>query len=253
MNARGYRVMLTETDLIRYGRQIIYPGFGVEGQDKLKESHVVVAGLGGIGCAASMYLASAGVGNIDVVDCEYVECSNLNRQVLYLEDDLGKKKTLSAVKKLAKLNPHIKVTPIFKKITEENAIDIVRGAHIVIDGLDNFDTRFKLNAACVAEGVPFIHGGVHGLLGEVTTIIPGKTCCLACIFSRSPKTRSNIPVFGATPALVAVIQVMEAIKLISGFGSLLAGKMLYVDGEKMEFNLVNLIKRPDCCICGHCI
>jgi len=117
--------------------------------------------------------------------------------------------------------------------------------------MDNFATRFILNSACVAERIPFIHAGVHGLLGEITTIIPGKTPCLACIFPGVPQRQGGVPVFGVTPALIAILQVMETIKLIAGFGNLLAGKMLYVDAEKMEFNLIDLTKRPDCKVCGH--
>lgn len=242
--------MLTEGDLIRYGRQILYPNFGEEGQKRLKESHVVVAGLGGLGCAASTYLACAGVGHITLVDCDFVELSNLNRQVLHWEENIGDKKPPSAAQKLAKLNSSIKVSTRFERITQDNVRDIIKGAQAVIDGMDNFETRFILNSACVAEGIPFIHAGIHGLLGEITTIIPGETPCLACIFPGAPKRQGAIPVFGVTPALMAILQVMETIKLIAGFGNLLAGKMLYVDAEKMEFNVVDLMKQPDCKVCG---
>jgi adenylyltransferase/sulfurtransferase len=128
--------------------------------------------------------------------------------------------------------------------------DIIKGADTVVHGADNFETRFILNSACVAERIPFIHAGVQGLLGEVTTIIPGKTPCLACIFPAHPKTLEPPPVFGVTPALMAILQATETIKLVAGFGNLLAGKMLYIDAEKMEFNIVNLTKRPNCKVCG---
>ena len=242
--------MLTESDLVRYGRQILYPSFGEEGQRKLKESHVVVAGLGGLGTVASVYLACAGIGHITIVDCDFVELSNLNRQILHWEQDIGEKKPLAAARKLTRLNPSIKVTPLFERITEGNVGDIIKGAHTVIDGTDNFETRFILNSACVGAGIPFIHAGIHGLLGEITTIIPGKTPCLACIFPQNPGESGSIPVFGVTPALVAILQVMEAIKLLAGFGDLLAGKMLYFDGETMEFTFVDLIRRPNCSVCG---
>ena len=242
--------MLTESDLVRYGRQILYPSFGEEGQRKLKQSHVVVAGLGGLGTAASVYLACAGIGHITMVDCDFVELSNLNRQILHWEQDIGEKKPLSAAQKLTGLNPSIEVTPIFERITEDNVRDIIKGAHTVIDGMDNFETRFILNSACVGEGIPFIHAGINGLLGEITTIIPGKTPCFACIFPQSPGEGGAFPVFGVTPALVAILQVTETIKLLAGFGDLLAGKMLYFNGETMEFTIVDLIRRPDCSVCG---
>ena len=241
---------LTEADLIRYQRQILYPDFGQEGQKKLKSSHVVVAGLGGLGCSASLYLACAGVGNISIVDCDVVDPSNFNRQILHWQEDLGEKKAVSAARKLTKVNPSVRFTTHVEKITENNVNEIIRGAEAVIDGLDNFRTRFILNSACVAERVPLVHGGVHALLGEITTIIPGRTPCLACIFPVVPERQSMIPVFGVTPAFVASLQVTEAIKLITGFGNLLACKMLYVDAEKMAFRLVNLTKQASCMVCG---
>jgi molybdopterin/thiamine biosynthesis adenylyltransferase len=244
------RHMLTKDDLTRYERQILYTGFGEKGQKRLKQSHVVVAGLGGLGCSASLYLTCTGVGHITLIDCDRVELSNLNRQVLHCEEDIGERKPFSAARKLAKLNSSIEVTPVFKKITERNARELIRGADLVIDGMDNFQTRFIINKACVAKGIPFIHGSVHGLFGEVTTILPGKTPCLACIFPQVPQRRNTIPVFGVTPALIAILQVTEAIKLLAGFGSLLTGKMLYFNGETMDFTICNLVKNQNCQVCG---
>lgn len=242
--------MLTEADFIRYGRQIIYPDFGESGQERLKQSHVVVAGLGGLGCSASIYLASAGIGHITLVDCDVVVLSNLNRQVLHWEEDIGEKKPFSAVRKLAKLNPTINITPLFEKITQDNVRDIIKGANVVIDGMDNFETRFILNSGCVAEGIPFVHGGIYGFLGEITTIIPGETPCLACIFPTTPKKEGTFPVFSVTPAFIAALQAAEAIKLLAGFGDLLTNRMLYINGTAMEFNSCPLTRNPDCKVCG---
>jgi molybdopterin/thiamine biosynthesis adenylyltransferase len=242
--------MLTKNDLVRYERQILYPDLGEKGQEKLKRSHVVVAGLGGLGCAASLYLTCAGVGHVTLIDCDRVELSNLNRQVLHYEEDIGEKKPFSAARKLVQLNPAIEVTPVFRKITARNGRKTIKGANLVIDGMDNLKTRLIVNKACVAEGIPFIHGGVHGLFGEVTTILPGRTPCLACIFPEFPNRELELPVFGVTPALIAILQVMEAIKLLAGFGSLLTGKMLYFDGEKMDFTFRNLVKNQNCGVCG---
>jgi molybdopterin/thiamine biosynthesis adenylyltransferase len=241
---------LTKNDLTRYERQILYSDFGEKGQERLKQSHVLVAGLGGLGCAASLYLTCSGIGHIRLIDCDRVELSNLNRQILHCEEDIGERKPFSAAQKLARLNSDIEVTPVFKKISERNARGIIRGVDLVIDGMDNFKTRFILNEACVAEGIPFIHGGVHGLFGEITTIIPGRTPCLACIFPEVPQRKEALPVFGVTPALIAILQVTEAIKLLAGFGSLVAGKMLYVNGETMDFTFRNLVRNQNCRVCG---
>jgi molybdopterin/thiamine biosynthesis adenylyltransferase len=242
--------MLTKNDLARYERQILYTDFGEEGQKKLKRSRVVVAGIGGLGCSASQYLTCAGIGHITLIDCDRVELSNLNRQILHYEKDIGEGKPFSAAQKLAKLNSSIEVTPVFKEITERNSREIIKGANLVIDGMDNIKTRFILNKACVAEGIPFVHGGVHGLFGEVTTIIPERTPCLACIFPEVPQKKGVFPVFGVTPALIAILQVTEALKLLAGFGSLLTGKMLYFNGDTMEFKFTNLVKNQNCEVCG---
>ncbi len=241
---------LTESDLIRYSRQILYLGFSEQGQNKLKNARVTVAGLGGLGCAVSIYLACAGIGRITIVDRDLVELSNLNRQILFWDEDVGKEKVFCAASKLTWLNPSVEVIPVFAEITKENTKDIVKGANIVIDAMDNFETRFVLNSACVSEGIPFIHGGVYGLSGEITTIIPGKTACLACIFPEFPKKEEVFPVFGVAPAFIASLQAMEAIKLLAGLGDLLTNKMLYISGETMDFTFVNLAKRPDCPVCG---
>lgn len=242
--------MLTKNDLVRYERQILYPDLGEKGQEKLKRSHVVVTGLGGLGCAASLYLTCAGIGHVTLIDCDRVELSNLNRQVLHYDEDIGERKPFSAAEKLVKLNSSIEVTPVFRKITTRNARELIKGANLVIDGLDNLQTRLIVNKACVAEGIAFIHGGVYGLFGEVTTILPGRTPCLACIFPEFPHGKLELPVFGVTPSLIAILQVTEAIKLLAGFGSLLTGKMLYFNGDTMDFTLCDLTKNQNCRICG---
>ena len=242
--------MLFDDDRIRYGRQIKYPGFGEEGQKKLKTAHVAVLGVGGLGCAASVYLAYAGIGHITIVDKDSVELSNLNRQILHWEQDIEERKTASAARKLSSINSSIKITPVCDSITKENVRGIIKGVDVVIDGLDNFRTRFLVNEACVKQSIPFVHAGVNGLLGAITTIIPGKTPCLACIYPTFSEGKDVIPVFGVTPAFMASLQVTEAIKLIAGFGKVLSGKMLYIDGETMEFFIEDLTRDPACAVCG---
>ncbi len=245
--------MLTRADLERYDRQIRYEGFGEDGQRKLKASHLVVAGAGGIGCPASMYLACAGVGRITVIDHQSVELSNLNRQVLHWEEDIGHPKAISAATKLRSLNPSIGVTPVTVEITTANAADLIKGASAVLDATDNFETRAILNRACVAEGIPFIHGGVWGLCGQVTTVVPGTTPCLACLYPQKPAEQRPFPVFGVTPAMVAIIQAIEAVKMIAGFGRLLAGQMLYFNEATMDFTFREVVRRPDCPVCGDAV
>lgn len=241
---------LKPEELIKYNRQIILPSFGEEGQRKLKSSHIIVAGMGGLGSPISIYLACAGVGKLTLIDFDTVELSNLNRQILHWDEDIGERKVISAARKLRRINPLVEVIPVEAKITEANIRELIREADIVMDAMDNMETRFIINEACIREGIPFIHGGIYGLMGEATTIIPGRTPCLECIYPRGTETKKPFPVFGATPALIASIQVMEAIKLIGGFGKLLAGRMLYFNGENMEFWIADIERNPNCPICG---
>ena len=203
-----------------------------------------------MGSAASIYLACAGIGHITIIDCDIVELSNLNRQILHWEQDIGKRKPLSAAQKLSSLNPSIEITPLLERITEDNIDNLIKGADTVVDGMDNFKTRFILNSACVTANIPLIHAGINGLLGEITTILPGKTPCFNCIYPQNPGEAEVFPVFGVTPAFLAILQVTEVIKLLSDIGDLLTGKMLYFNGETMEFNVVDLTRNPNCSVCG---
>lgn len=241
---------LTAKDLLRYQRQVLYSGFGEEGQNRLKSSHIVIAGVGGLGSPAAIYSACAGVGHIKIIDHDSVELSNLNRQILHWDENIGEKKVFSAAAKLTRLNPGVEFTPVCESITEGNVGSIIQGADAVIDCMDNLETRFILNEACVSSGIPFIHGAVHGLDGEITTIMPGETACLACIYPELPDRGGAVPVFGVTPALIASLQIMETIKLLAGMGNLLTGRMLYVAGETMEFTTAKINRRQDCRVCG---
>lgn len=235
---------------MRYARQLLFPPLGEEGQKRLKGAHVAIVGLGGLGCPAALYLASAGIGHLTLIDADQVELSNLNRQILHWEEDIGRKKALSASQKIARLNSRVNLTPLNERVTSKNVRQLIRGVDLVIDGLDNMKTRFVLNEGCHREGIPLIHGGIDGLMGQITTIIPGRTPCLQCIFPQLPEVRHPFPVLGVTPALIASIQVMEAIKLLAGFGKLLIGQMLYINGETMDFSFLKLQKNPQCPICG---
>lgn len=241
---------LSERELDRYNRQMMIKGWDVEGQVKLKNARVVVVGSGGLGSPILMYVTAAGIGEIIVVDKGRFELSNLNRQILGWETDVGKAKAVSAAEKLKSMNSDISVIPRVMEISEENIEEIIDNADVVVDALDNWDTRFTVNKVCVEKGIPFVHAGIYGLSGQATTIIPGKGPCLRCIIPGNPKDAGVFPVVGATSGLFAMIEVMEVFKLIIGFGETLAGKILVLNGEDMSFNKFDVSRNPACTVCG---
>lgn len=248
MAVSGGQLKSEESD--RYSRQVAIPGFGRAGQQKLKAAHAVVAGLGGLGSPASIYLAAAGVGHLTIIDAQRVELSNLNRQMLHWGPDIGQPKVKSATEKLKAMNSDIKVNGIFEKITSENVVQLVKGTDVVVDGLDNYSTRYLLNETCVRNNIPFIHGAVEGLRGQLMTILPGKGPCLRCVISREPLKKSLFPVLGATPGVIGCLQAMEAIKLITGIGKPFVGKMLIFNGMDMTFDEIKVNRDPNCQVCG---
>ena len=231
----------------KYIRQIML--FGEEGQEKLKNAKVFVAGAGGLGSPVSTYLAVAGVGKIIIADFDSVDLSNLNRQFLHHEKDIGREKIKSAEEKLLSMNPEIKVETIREKITDENAGSIVPPCDLIIDALDNFDTRHVLNRLAVERNIPLIHGAVSGYRGQATTIIPGKTPCLCCIFPSSFK-KEVFPVLGTTPGVIGSIQANEAIKYLTGQGKLLENRLLLWDGLSCSFSELDVNKAENCPVCG---
>jgi len=231
----------------RYSRQILI--FGEEGQEKLKKSRVTVAGVGGLGCPAAMYLAFHGIGKIRIIDKDVVEVSNLNRQVLHWEKDIKKPKVESAYEKLREINRDVEVEKFVVEINEKNVVELLEGSDAVIDAMDNFPTRFILNEAAIELGIPFFHGSIYGLEGRVMTIIPGKSACLRCLFSESPP-KEVFPVLGTTPGVIAMIQVTEVIKYLTGVGKLLENRYLIYDGENMSFREIKVRKNPECPVCG---
>jgi len=242
--------VLSESELIRYNRQLKIPEFGEESQKKLKESHIVIVGMGGLGCASGTYLTAAGVGHITIIDFDVVELSNLNRQVLYGEEEIGEKKVFVAQRKLSKLNPRAEIIPVFATVTEDNISQFMVGAQAVLDGLDNFSTRLIVNSACVRHRIPFIHGGVSRFRGLVTTILPGETACLACLYPEGSPGGEGLGVLGVIPAVVANIQALEAIKLLIGYGPSLAGKLFRFNGNDMKFRIDELQRNENCRVCG---
>lgn len=241
--------MLREEELQRYARQIMIRGIGVEGQEKLKKARVVIVGSGGLGSPIAIYLAAAGVGTIRIIDQDTVDLSNLNRQVLHWQKDIGRRKVDSAAEKLGQLNHDVVIDPIAETIDASNIGRLAAGFDLIVDATDNLETRFLLNAAAFQQNVPFIHGAVRGFEGRVTTIVPGQTACLRCIY-RGPLPQEKTPVIGVTPAVVGCLQATEAIKYIVGVGQLLTNQLLVYDGLKMRFTTLMIRRDPNCPQCG---
>jgi adenylyltransferase/sulfurtransferase len=223
--------------------------FGEKGQEKLKNAKVFIAGAGGLGSPISIYLAVAGVGNITLVDHDVVELSNLNRQILHGDNDINRKKTESGEETIRALNSDINVNIISDSITTDNVKRLIGDSGLIIDAMDNFDTRHTLNRACVELGIPYFHGAVSGFDGQATTIIPGKTACLNCIFPKSPP-KAVFPIIGLTPGLIGLVQATEVVKYITGEGELLENEIFLWDGLKSSVEKIKTKKRPDCEVCG---
>lgn len=239
--------MITDEERKRYARQMLT--FGEEGQERLKSASVLVAGAGGLGTVISLYLAAAGIGHLRIIDCDVVEPSNLNRQILHWSGDIGRPKTASVADKLAALNPLIRIEAIIARITEENIEGMARGCDLIVDAMDNVPTRHLLNRAAVAQKIPFVHGAVRGFFGQATTMIPGKGPCLRCFFPES-SPREVFPIVGAACGVIGSIEVAETIKLLTGKGEPLAGKLFIWDGLAGSAETIVIERNPSCPVCG---
>lgn len=239
--------MITDEERKRYARQMLT--FGEEGQESLKSASVLVAGAGGLGTVISLYLAAAGIGHLRIIDCDVVEPSNLNRQILHWSGDIGRPKTASVADKLAALNPLIRIEAIIARITEESIEGMARGCDLIVDAMDNVPTRHLLNRAAVAQKIPFVHGAVRGFFGQATTVIPGKGPCLRCFFPES-SPREVFPIVGAACGVIGSIEVAETIKLLTGKGEPLAGKLFIWDGLSGAAETIAIERNPSCPVCG---
>ena len=245
---------LTPEQVKRYSRHIIMPQVGSRGQRKLMEAKVLIVGAGGLGSPVAVYLALAGIGTIGIVDFDTVDVSNLQRQILHHESDVGRPKVESARDTLASYNRDVKVVAHEAPLTSENAMEIISQYDIVINGADNFPARYLVNDATYLSGKPLVDGSILLFDGQASVFLPGKGC-YRCLFP-SPPPPGAVPscaeagVLGALPGLVGTVQVVETIKLILGIGESLAGRLLIVDTLGMEFRTVKLRRNPECPLCG---
>ena len=245
----------TQEQLTRYSRHFLLPEVGEEGQAKLLDAKVLMVGAGGLGSPSAYYLAAAGVGTIGIIDHDVVDLSNLQRQILHTNDRIGEPKTESARKTLQGLNPDVNVIPIPERLTSENIMGIIEDYDIVVDGCDNFATRYLVNDACVMTGKPNVHGSIFQFEGQVTVFYPGKGPCYLCLYPEPPPpgmapSCAEAGVLGVLPGLIGTIQAVETIKLILGKGDSLVGRLLHFNTLTMEINTLRLREDPDCPMCG---
>ncbi len=246
---------LSKEEIERYSRHLILPEVGIEGQKRLKNAKVLIVGAGGLGSPISMYLAAAGVGTIGLVDFDVVDYTNLQRQLLHTTNDIGRNKLESAKETLLALNPHISVKTHETVLSSDNALQIISQYDMVIDGTDNFPTRYLINDACVFLGKPNIYGSIFRFEGQVTVFDPKNGPCYRCLYPEPPPP-GLVPscaeggVLGVLPGMIGTIQANEAIKLIIGKGDALIGRLLLLDALEMRFRELKIRKNPDCVVCG---
>lgn len=243
-------------ELERYIRQIIFPPLGEEGQRRLLDSSVVIIGCGGLGCNIASLLTRAGVGHIRVVDRDYVEWDNLHRQVLFDEEDVerGLPKAIAAAEKLRKVNSQVEIEPLVADVHYRNVEEIIKDIDLVLDGTDNFETRYLINDACLKHDTPWIYGGAVGSYGMTMSIIPRQTPCLRCLFAQIPPpgttpTCETAGILGAVPALIGAIEANEALKLLTGKGRLNEG-LIHIDLWENTFEVFQVARQDACPACG---
>jgi adenylyltransferase/sulfurtransferase len=245
----------TPEQLIRYSRHFLLPEVGEEGQAKLLQAKVLMVGAGGLGSPSAYYLAAAGVGTIGIIDNDVVDISNLQRQILHTNDRVGTPKVESAKKTLEGLNPDVKVIPYQAKLTSENIMEILKDYDLVVDGCDNFPTRYLVNDACVLMGKPNVHGSIFQFEGQATVFYPGKGPCYRCLYPEPPPAEmapscAEAGVLGVLPGLIGTIEALEAIKIILGKGDTLIGRLLCFNTLTMEINNLKLRRDANCPLCG---
>ncbi|HSN92138.1 MAG TPA: molybdopterin-synthase adenylyltransferase MoeB [Anaeromyxobacteraceae bacterium] len=245
---------LTDEQRERYGRHLLLPEVGEEGQERLLAAKVLLVGAGGLGSPIALYLAGAGVGTLGVVDSDAVDLSNLHRQVLHSTRTLGRPKTESAALAIGALNPDVRVIAFPERLGRENALRILEGFDVVVDGGDNFPTRYLLNDACLLLGKPLVHGSVHRFEGQVTTFWPGRGPCYRCLFPAPPEPElapscAQVGVLGVLPGVVGLLQANEVVKIVLGRGETLVGRLLAYDALETRFRELRVRPDPECPAC----
>jgi len=244
---------LSERERERYARQLVLRGWGDEAQLRLKTATVFVAGAGGLGSAAILYLAAAGVGCIRVCDRDVVELSNLNRQILHTDRRIGRRKSLSARDAVARLSREVRVVPLAAELTPHNAPELAAGADVLLDCLDSVTSRLALNQYSVIARLPLVHAGVRSLGGQLTFLNPPSTPCLAC-FMREPDSGSLPsgipPILGAVAGALGCLQALETLKYLTGIGERAENRLIFLDGETLKIEEVAIAKDPACPVCG---
>lgn len=247
--------MLLPEERARYARHLLLPQLGEEGQLRLRNASVLVVGAGGLGSPLLQYLAAAGIGRIGILDDDRVSLSNLQRQILFTSDDVGKPKVLVAAERLKHLNPHVEFEPRVERLTSDNALELIRSYDVVADGTDNFATRYLVNDACVLTGRPNVYGSIYRFDGQVSVFGLENGPCYRCLFPEPPPP-GTMPscaeggVLGVLPGLVGTLQATEVIKLITGVGTVLKGRLLMVDAMTMDMRILHADPDPDCPVCG---
>ncbi len=246
---------LTQPELLRYSRHLLLPEVGLAGQEKLRAGRVLLVGAGGLGSPAALYLAAAGVGTIGLVDADRVEASNLQRQVLHGTGDIGRPKVESGAARIADVNPHVLVRQHGERLTSANALGVLSDYDIVLDGSDNFPTRYLINDACVMLGLPDVYGSIHRFEGQVSVFDAARGPCYRCLFAEPPPPGlvpgcAEAGVLGVLPGIIGTLQALEAIKFLLGAGDSLVGRLVLFDALRFSFRELQLRKDPDCPVCG---
>ncbi|HIG54410.1 MAG TPA: molybdopterin-synthase adenylyltransferase MoeB [Candidatus Latescibacteria bacterium] len=247
--------LMSEDDMQRYARHIILPEVGEKGQQKLLKGRVLLVGVGGLGCPTALYLAAAGVGKIGLVDADVVDKSNLQRQVLFGESDVGRPKVEAARDKLLDLNSSLDVVTHYELLTSHNVFDVMDGYDIIVNGCDNFPTRYLVNDAAVMKSKPVVDGSIFRFEGQATVYVPGEGPCYRCLYP-APPPPGEVPscaeggVLGVLPGTIGLMQATEVVKLILGEGKSLVGRVLLYDAMEMKFRELKLRKDPECPVCS---